>query len=73
MDWPEEEEYCPPDDAKDIIIRLLNHSPIDRLGSGGVIEVKEHIFFRRLGLGRSVEAEGRVRPPTAERGGYQLL
>lgn len=48
VEWPDEEEYCPPDDAKDIIIRLLNHSPIDRLGAGGVHEVKEHIFFESL-------------------------
>lgn len=48
VDWPDEEEYCPPDDAKDIIIRLLNHNPVDRLGAGGVLEVKEHIFFEGL-------------------------
>lgn len=45
-EWPGEEEYCPPDDAKDIIIHLLDHNPVDRLGTGGVHEVKEHIFFK---------------------------
>lgn len=48
VEWPYEEDYCPPDDAKDIIVRLLNHNPVDRLGAGGVHEVKEHIFFEGL-------------------------
>ena len=48
MEWPEETEYCPPEDAKDIIIHLLEHNPVERLGASGVHEVKEHVFFEGL-------------------------
>lgn len=37
-----------PDDAKDLILGLLQHDPLHRLGTGGASEVKEHVFF--LGL-----------------------
>lgn len=47
IDWPED-EYAPPEEAKDLITGLLQHNPIDRLGSGGVHEVKEHAFFEGL-------------------------
>ncbi|KAK2181191.1 hypothetical protein NP493_407g03038 [Ridgeia piscesae] len=44
IEWPEE-EFAPPDDAKDIILQLLQQNPMDRLGLGGAHEVKEHEFF----------------------------
>jgi len=44
VEWPEE-EFAPPDDAKDLINLLLQHNSVERLGSGGAHEVKEHVFF----------------------------
>jgi hypothetical protein len=48
LEWPDEAEYCPPDDAKDLIISLLQHNPLKRLGTGGVHELKDHVFFEGL-------------------------
>ncbi|XP_016066218.1 PREDICTED: microtubule-associated serine/threonine-protein kinase 3 isoform X2 [Miniopterus natalensis] len=45
--WPEGEEALP-SDAQDLITRLLRQSPLDRLGTGGTHEVKQHPFFRTL-------------------------
>lgn len=36
------------DDARDLITQLLQHNPINRLGTGGAQEVKDHIFFMDL-------------------------
>lgn len=36
------------DDARDLIAQLLQHNPINRLGTGGAQEVKDHIFFMDL-------------------------
>jgi microtubule-associated serine/threonine kinase len=47
IEWPED-EYAVPDDARDLINGLLQHNSVDRLGSGGAHEVKEHIFFDGL-------------------------
>jgi len=44
VEWPDG-ECCPPDEARDLICQLLQHNPIDRLGTGGVHEVKGHVFF----------------------------
>ena len=44
IEWPEE-EYAPPEEAQDLITRLLEQKPAVRLGAGGAHEVKEHIFF----------------------------
>jgi len=44
VEWPEE-QFGPPDDAKDLINHLLQHNSVERLGSGGAHEVKEHVFF----------------------------
>jgi len=44
VEWPEE-DYAPPDDAKDLITALLQHNSVERLGSGGAHEVKGHEFF----------------------------
>jgi len=48
IEWPDEAEFCPPDDAKDLILGLLQHNPLERLGTIGVQQVKEHIFFEGL-------------------------
>ncbi|KAG0729535.1 Microtubule-associated serine/threonine-protein kinase 2 [Chionoecetes opilio] len=46
IEWPSEEDWAVPEDAKDLITAMLHHSPLDRLGTvGGAMEVKEHIFF----------------------------
>lgn len=38
------------DNAKDLIVQLLNRNPITRLGAGptGAEEIKEHPFFKGL-------------------------
>lgn len=48
IEWPEEEEWQVRDDAKDLIQQLLTHDPIERLGTAGAQEVKEHCFFKGL-------------------------
>nr|XP_045004559.1 microtubule-associated serine/threonine-protein kinase 3 isoform X3 [Jaculus jaculus] len=45
--WPDGEEALPAD-AQDLITRLLRQSPMDRLGTGGTHEVKQHPFFWAL-------------------------
>ncbi|KAM4548118.1 microtubule-associated serine/threonine-protein kinase 3 isoform 2-T2 [Odontesthes bonariensis] len=45
--WPEGDDALPPE-AQDLITRLLWQSPLERLGTGGASEVKQHPFF--LGL-----------------------
>ncbi|XP_034035935.1 microtubule-associated serine/threonine-protein kinase 3 isoform X2 [Thalassophryne amazonica] len=45
--WPEGDDALPTD-AQDLITRLLKQSPLDRLGTGGASDVKQHAFF--LGL-----------------------
>ncbi|XP_077187628.1 microtubule-associated serine/threonine-protein kinase 3 isoform X3 [Paroedura picta] len=45
--WPEGDEQLPAD-AQDLIMRLLRQCPLDRLGTGGAHEVKQHSFFRGL-------------------------
>ncbi|XP_068445592.1 microtubule-associated serine/threonine-protein kinase 3 isoform X3 [Clinocottus analis] len=45
--WPEGDDAVPLE-AQDLITRLLRQSPLDRLGTGGASEVKQHLFF--LGL-----------------------
>ncbi|CAG5132563.1 unnamed protein product, partial [Candidula unifasciata] len=48
IQWPDEEDWQVRDDAKDLILGLLQHDPLQRLGTGGAHEVKEHIFFAGL-------------------------
>ncbi|RUS83851.1 hypothetical protein EGW08_008392 [Elysia chlorotica] len=48
IQWPDEEEWQVRDDAKDLILGLLQHDPLHRLGTAGAQEVKEHIFFHAL-------------------------
>uniref|UniRef100_A0A3B5L487 non-specific serine/threonine protein kinase n=1 Tax=Xiphophorus couchianus TaxID=32473 RepID=A0A3B5L487_9TELE len=42
--WPEGDDALPAD-AQDLITRLLWQSPLERLGTGGTSEVKQHPFF----------------------------
>ncbi|XP_056409227.1 microtubule-associated serine/threonine-protein kinase 2-like [Hyla sarda] len=45
--WPDGEDALP-GDAQDLISRLLHQSPLERLGTGGAYEVKQHGFFKDL-------------------------
>ncbi|XP_054645521.1 microtubule-associated serine/threonine-protein kinase 3 isoform X5 [Dunckerocampus dactyliophorus] len=42
--WPEGDDALPTD-AQDMITHLLRQSPLERLGTGGASEVKQHAFF----------------------------
>ncbi|XP_013079092.2 microtubule-associated serine/threonine-protein kinase 3-like isoform X6 [Biomphalaria glabrata] len=48
IQWPDEDDWQVRDDAKDLIKGLLQHDPLQRLGTGGAQEVKEHVFFTGL-------------------------
>ena len=48
IEWPDEEDWPLTDESKDVITRLLEHSPFDRLGAGGSAEVKAHPFFDEI-------------------------
>ncbi|CAG00609.1 unnamed protein product, partial [Tetraodon nigroviridis] len=43
--WPEGDDALPAD-AQDLITRLLKQNPLERLGTGGAAEVKQHPFFQ---------------------------
>ena len=45
IEWPEEEDWPVQAEAKGIIAGLLQQNPLDRLGTGGACEVKEHEYF----------------------------
>eukprot|EP00062_Callorhinchus_milii_P021087 gi/632977430/ref/XP_007905339.1/ PREDICTED: microtubule-associated serine/threonine-protein kinase 1 [Callorhinchus milii] len=45
--WPEGDEALPAD-AQHLISSLLQPNPLDRLGTGGTYEVKQHGFFKDL-------------------------
>ncbi|XP_062869567.1 microtubule-associated serine/threonine-protein kinase 3 isoform X2 [Trichomycterus rosablanca] len=45
--WPEGDDALP-FDAQDLITRLLRQCPLERLGTGGATEVKQHTFFTGL-------------------------
>uniref|UniRef100_A0A8D3D122 non-specific serine/threonine protein kinase n=1 Tax=Scophthalmus maximus TaxID=52904 RepID=A0A8D3D122_SCOMX len=45
--WPEEEEALP-QEAQDLICKLLRQNPLERLGTGSAFEVKQHLFFKEL-------------------------
>nr|XP_015220791.1 PREDICTED: microtubule-associated serine/threonine-protein kinase 3 [Lepisosteus oculatus] len=45
--WPDGDDALPAD-AQDLITRLLRQSPLERLGTGGAGEVKQHPFFASL-------------------------
>ena len=48
IEWPEEDDWPVPTEAKDIITALLHQNPLERLGTTGAFEVKEHYFFAGL-------------------------
>uniref|UniRef100_A0A3Q0RXK4 non-specific serine/threonine protein kinase n=1 Tax=Amphilophus citrinellus TaxID=61819 RepID=A0A3Q0RXK4_AMPCI len=45
--WPEGDEALP-QDAQDLISKLLRQNPLERLGTGSAFEVKQHPFFTDL-------------------------
>ncbi|XP_044055242.1 microtubule-associated serine/threonine-protein kinase 2 isoform X5 [Siniperca chuatsi] len=45
--WPEEDEALP-QEAQDLISKLLRQNPLERLGTGSAFEVKQHPFFTDL-------------------------
>lgn len=47
INWPDGDE-APPPDAQELITLLLRQNPLERLGTGGVAEVKQHQFFHNL-------------------------
>ncbi|RVE66072.1 hypothetical protein OJAV_G00122900 [Oryzias javanicus] len=47
INWPEGEE-APPLDAQELVTLLLRQNPLERLGTGGAAEVKQHQFFHNL-------------------------
>ncbi|XP_015193330.2 microtubule-associated serine/threonine-protein kinase 3 isoform X5 [Lepisosteus oculatus] len=47
INWPDGEE-APPPDAQELITLLLRQNPLERMGTGGAYEVKQHQFFYNL-------------------------
>uniref|UniRef100_A0A673APJ0 non-specific serine/threonine protein kinase n=1 Tax=Sphaeramia orbicularis TaxID=375764 RepID=A0A673APJ0_9TELE len=47
INWPEGED-APPPDAQELITLLLRQNPLERMGTGGAAEVKQHQFFHNL-------------------------
>ncbi|XP_032394798.1 microtubule-associated serine/threonine-protein kinase 4 isoform X5 [Etheostoma spectabile] len=47
INWPEGED-APPPDSQELITLLLRQNPLERMGTGGVAEVKQHQFFDNL-------------------------
>ncbi|XP_040263446.1 microtubule-associated serine/threonine-protein kinase 2 isoform X4 [Bufo bufo] len=45
--WPGGEEALPAD-TQDLISKLLHQNPLERMGTGGAYEVKQHLFFKDL-------------------------
>ncbi|XP_069591966.1 microtubule-associated serine/threonine-protein kinase 2 isoform X2 [Ranitomeya imitator] len=45
--WPDGEDALP-SDAQDLVSKLLRQSPLERMGTGGAYEVKQHSFFKDL-------------------------
>ena len=49
IEWPEDtEDWSVDPQAKDLIASLLQQGPLDRLGTGGAKEVKDHPFFESV-------------------------
>ncbi|KAF5294843.1 hypothetical protein FQA39_LY00327 [Lamprigera yunnana] len=48
IEWPDSDDWAIQDEAKDLINVLLQHTPRDRLGTGGAHEVKEHVYFKTV-------------------------
>ncbi|XP_028319421.1 microtubule-associated serine/threonine-protein kinase 4 isoform X3 [Gouania willdenowi] len=47
INWPEGEDASPAD-AQELITLLLRQNPLERMGTGGAAEVKQHQFFHNL-------------------------
>lgn len=47
IEFPED-EFAPPEEGQNIILCLLIHNPLKRLGTGGAQELKEHPFFAEV-------------------------
>lgn len=45
IEWPSDDDWPLPAEAKDLIAQLLQRNPKERLGTGGAMEVKSHSFF----------------------------
>ena len=45
IEWPEGDEALPIESV-DLIKQLFIQDPLERLGTGGPYEVKEHVFFQ---------------------------
>jgi microtubule-associated serine/threonine kinase len=45
IEWPGEDDWPVPPEAKEMIMALLMQNPLDRLGTAGAFEVKEHFYF----------------------------
>ncbi len=58
--WPEEDDELVEmnDDAKNLIMGLLTHDPIKRLGAGGALEIKEHPFVCHLNWDSLLDTKG---------------
>ena len=48
IEWPEEEDWPVQSEAKNIIENLLQQNPLERLGTGGSAEVREHFYFANV-------------------------
>lgn len=46
IEWPTQEDWPLPPEAKDLITQLLKRNPKERLGTGGSGEVKSHRFLQ---------------------------
>lgn len=46
IEWPSDDDWPLPKEAKDLITDLLQRNPKERLGTGGAHEVKSHPFLR---------------------------
>lgn len=45
IEWPTDEDWPLPKEPKDLITKLLQRNPKERLGTGGAMEVKSHPFL----------------------------
>ncbi|KAF5304296.1 hypothetical protein FQR65_LT07988 [Abscondita terminalis] len=48
IEWPDSDDWVIQDEAKALITALLQHTPRDRLGTGGAHEVKDHVYFKNV-------------------------
>jgi len=46
IEWPSDDDWPLPAEAKHLITQLLQRNPKERLGTGGAIEVKSHPFLK---------------------------